>query len=65
MHNPLCMQGFNLHAWISHATNISCVHMDKHAHSCVCMCAYTHTNTHIFRIGGEERRALHLAQSLC
>lgn len=59
INNLLYMQGFNLHARICHATNMSCIHMDKQTCTQLSMC------THTLRIGGEERRALHLAQNQC
>lgn len=56
------MQGFNLHAWISHANKHF---MHSHGQTCTQVCMHVCAHIHTFRIGGEERRALHLAQSLC
>lgn len=53
-----------LHAEVTHATFLH-AHTWTNMHTVLYACVYTHTHTHIFIIGGKERRALHLAQSLC
>lgn len=49
-----------LHAEVTHATFLH-AHTRTNMHTVLYACVYTH----IFIIGGKERRALHLAQSLC
>lgn len=62
-HHSFCMLGFHCHIRVFHATYSSLMHAHTHADGCVCMCANTHM--HAQKKGGKERRALHLAQSLC
>lgn len=41
MHNPLCMQGFDSHAWISHANkHFMHTHGQTCTRSCMHVCAY-------------------------